>query len=334
MTVFLTGGTGYLGNHVARALLAAGHAVAVLARTPERAADLAALGADVVPGDLVEPAAWSSRLEGAEALVHVAAMVESWSRRRDQFDRTNVQGTLDLVDGARAAGVKRIVVAGSLFALGPSEPGRPRDETNLAGPLAPLLAATDYTRTKALMCRELWRRQQAGDPVILLLPAILVGPGKRTQGNYLAGVLDQVRRRRLPGLIGDGEQRWNLVPAASAAQGFRLALESGTAGESYVLGGEVWTQRRIVERGAELFGVPAPTRRLGTGFPLAVGALAELGSAVTGRPPVLTRGAVRMYNVNWEVSSAKAEHELGYRAASVDDAIRDTVNALREEARP
>jgi nucleoside-diphosphate-sugar epimerase len=331
MTVLLTGGTGYLGNHVARALLAAGHRVTVLARTPSRAADLAGLGAVVVPGDLLDPGSWTGLLEGSEAVIHAAAKVESWSPAAE-FDRVNVQGTLDLVDRARAAGVKRILVAGSLFALGPSDPGVPRDEASLDAPPAPLLEATDYTRTKSLVCRELARRQAAGDPVILLLPAILVGPGKRTEGNYLANVLDQVGRGKLPGLIGDGNQVWNLVPVTSAAEGFRLVLESGAAGERYILGGESWTQRRIVERGAELFGVPAPTRPLGTAFPLLVGALAEAWAAVSRRPPVLTRGAVRMYDVNWEVSSAKAERELGYRATSVDDAIRETVDALRAEA--
>jgi farnesol dehydrogenase len=329
MTVFLTGGTGYLGNHVARALLAAGHGVTVLARNPSRAADLAERGAVVVPGDLLEPAAWNRHLEEADAVVHTAGMVESWSPHPERFDRVNVQGTLDLVDRARAAGVARVLVAGSLFALGPSAPGIPRDERGLDEPPSPLVDATNYTRTKSVVCRALARRQAEGDPVILLLPAILVGPGKRTEGNYLAGVLEDVGRRRLPGLIGDGNQVWNLVPVTSAAEGFRLALESGTAGERYALGGEPWTQRRIVERGAELFGVPAPVRRLGTRFPLFVGALSEAWAAVTRRPPVLTRGAVRMYDANWEVSSVKAERELGYRATSVDDAIRQTVNALR-----
>jgi nucleoside-diphosphate-sugar epimerase len=331
MNVFLTGGTGYLGNHVARVLLEAGHRLDVLVRTPARAGDLAERGAALVAGDLLEPASWSHRLNDAEAVVHVAGMVQSWSRPREQFDRVNVQGTLDLVDLALEAGVGRILVAGSFFVLGPSPPDRPRDESSIARPAHPLLAATDYTRTKSAVTRRLWQRQQAGDPILVVLPTILVGPGKRTEGNYLAGVLEDVGRRRLPGLIGDGNQVWNLVPVTSAARGFRLALESGRTGESYILGGEHWTQHRIVERGAELFGVPAPARRLGTRLPLLIGGVAELWAAVTRRPPLLTRGAVRMYDVNWVTSSAKAERELGYRADSVDDALRDTVRALQRE---
>jgi nucleoside-diphosphate-sugar epimerase len=331
MKVFLTGGTGYLGEHVARALVRGGHAVSALVRGSGGGAALMDVGAEVVVGDLLEPSAWAGTLGRVEAVVHAAGLVEGWGPRPELFDRINVQATLDLVDRARSAGIERILVAGSLFALGPGDPRAPKDERSVAETAPPLLRANDYVRSKSQIARELWRRQMDGDPTMVLFPTILLGPGRLTAGNHTAQVLSDVGRGRFPGFIGAGEQVWDLVPVSRVAEGFRLALEKGRPGENYVLGGEHWTQRRLVQRAAELFGIDPPTRRLGTRLPMLVGAMAEVWASVTGRAPVLTRAAVRLYDADWVFTSAKAERELGYERGSLDEAVQETVRWLREE---
>ena len=331
MRVFLTGGTGYLGGRVARALLDAGHEVVALTRSPERAASLLGCGASLVEGELGQPGDWTEGLTGADAVVHTAAMVEAWGPPPEDFDRVNVAGTLDLLDRARQAKVERVVLTSSLFALGSSPDGAPRDESALDEEPDPLADANDYVRTKTAISRRIRERQRRGGRVIMAIPTILIGPGALTAGNHTARVFADIGRRRFPGLVGDGSQIWNLAPVDAVAQGYLRILEKGVPGQNYILGGEDWTQARLVARAAGIFGVKPPLRRLGRAIPLTVATLAEGWAAVSGRPPILTRGSVRLYDAHWSFTSEKARRELGYEPGSVDETLRETVSWLRDE---
>ena len=329
MKILVTGATGYLGNHVARTFRSASHEVAAMVRTAAGRAEFEAEGIEVRPGDLERQESWPAVLEGVDALVHCASLVASWSRDPAAFHRVNVEATVALVEAARASGIRRIVVTGSLFALGPSGPDECLDEHAVESPPAPLLSANEYVRTKAVAARRLRDLQRRGHPVMVVHPTILLGPGKRTEGNHVAGVLADMLAGRFPGLVGNGEQSWNLVPVEDAARGHLLAVERGRPGESYILGGENWTQRRLVERAATHLGVKAPLRRLGRAFPLAVAGTAEGWARLTGRSPFLTRGEVRLYDASWAFTSAKAAEELGYAPGDVDAALARTAAWIR-----
>ncbi len=334
MRVFVTGATGYLGGRTARALLEAGHEVVALARDRERAASLVGCGARVVEGDLLAPQDWADHLEGMDGLVHAAAMVESWGPHAERFDRVNVTGTLDLLDRAKAVGIDRVVVVSSLFALGASPDGSPRDESALDEEPGALSLSNDYVRTKTEASRRVRQRQLRGGAAMMVFPTVLLGAGAFTSGNHTAGVLADIARGRLPGLVGDGRQVWNLVPVDHAATGIVAVLERGRTGENYILGGEDWTQARLVEEASRLFGVKPVLRRLGRSLPLAVGALCEAWAAVTGRPPLLTRGEVKLYDAHWAFDSGKAQRELGYDPGSVQETLEATVAWLRDEILP
>jgi nucleoside-diphosphate-sugar epimerase len=317
---------------VAAALREAGHEVRALARDPARAEALAGRGIEIVAGDVLDPAPWRERLAGMDALVHTAATVETWTREPSRFDRVNVEGTLMLLREAAGAGVERLLVTSSLFALGPSERGRPRDEEALRSPRHPLHAANDYVRTKRLLVERLLAGPLAAR-VVLLVPSVLFGPGRESAGNHTARIFRSIAVRRFPGLVGNGEQEWNLVPVARAARGHVLALERGAAGRAYILGGEDWTQRRLVAFAAAELGVPAPTRPLGRVLPLVVGTTCEAWARATGAPPYLTRGEVRLYDAHWSVTSARAVRELGYSDDPITPDLRDTLAWVRGGAR-
>jgi farnesol dehydrogenase len=328
--VFLTGGTGYLGGHIAASLREAGHEVVALARSPRRAKELRALGADVVEGDLLAPDAWVEALQGCEAAIHSAARVQSWSREPAAFHRVNVEAAIGFVERARHAGLDRILVTSSLFALGPSRPGAYRDERAVEAPPPDWMRASAYAWSKAESARRLCDLQAAGYPIILLFPTVLLGPGALTAGNHTTRVLMDIARGRLPGMVGDGEQVWNLVPARLAARGHVLALESGEVGQNYILGGEHWTQRQFVETAADRLGVTPPSRLLGTAGPLFLARALELWARVSGRAPKLTRGEILLYDKHWVLTSDKARRELEYQPAGVDMALEETAAWVEE----
>jgi dihydroflavonol-4-reductase len=144
-------------------------------------------------------------------------------------------------------------------------------------------------------------------------------------------VLADVGRKRFAGLVGDGRQVWNLARVDRVASGFVQVLEKGTPGQNYILGGENWTQRELVERAARAFGVKPPTRRLGRALPLAVARGSAWWSALRGTPPFLTRGEVLLYDCNWEFTSERARRDLGYEPEGVQEALESTVAWLRDE---
>ncbi|HET9234464.1 MAG TPA: NAD-dependent epimerase/dehydratase family protein [Candidatus Eisenbacteria bacterium] len=328
MKVLVTGAAGYLGEHVVRAFREAGHDVTGMVRRPEQSTQIT--GYRVLIGDLERPESWSAALEGQDALVNVAGTVSAWSRDPDVFRRVNVEGTLALLARAHEAGLSRILLTSSLFALGPTPNGAVLDERAGERERSPLLGANGYVRTKRESAERVWALQKRGHPVMMVYPSVLLGPGRRSHGNHTATVLSDVGHSRLPGLIGNGEQVWNLVGVEDAARGHVAVLERGLPGENYLLGGENWTQRVLVERAARVFGVKPPLRRLGRTVPLLGAAVYELVSRFTHTEPKLTRGEVRLYDANWAFTSAKAERELGYTHESVEAVLTRTVNWLKE----
>lgn len=331
MKVFVTGGTGYLGGHVVRALLAAGHKVLALVRDRERAAALVGCGASILEGDITETESWLQKMGECEAVVHTAAAVLPWTSDPEVFERVNVRGTLDLVDRAHEAGIPRVLVTSSFFVFGPSAVGTVSDEGLVGNPLPPLTRVDAYVYSKRKAAELLWQRQRSGYGITLLYPTILLGPGALTFGNHTAQVIADIGRRRFPGLVGDGEQIWNLVSVEGAARGFALALDRGRPGENYILGGENWTQKKLVERAAVHFKVKPPLRRLGRSLPLTLAWLAEQWSSLTGRTPFLTRGSVRLYDAEWAFTSEKAQRALGYETGDVEATVAATVAWLRDE---
>jgi farnesol dehydrogenase len=186
------------------------------------------------------------------------------------------------------------------------------------------LRASPYAWSKAEAARRLCDQQAAGYPLILLFPTVLLGPGALTAGNHTTRILIDIAKGRLPGMIGDGEQVWNLVPVRLAARGHVLALESGEVGQNFILGGEHWTQRQFVEAAADRLGVTPPSRLLGTAGPLALARVLGLWARITGHTPKLTPGEILLYDKHWILTSDKARRELEYQPAGVEMALEET----------
>jgi farnesol dehydrogenase len=294
MKVLVTGGTGYLGSAIVRALAAHGHQPFVFARH----AGAAALPGVAVKGDIRDRRAVEEAVRRVDAVCHTAALVSLWRPQASDFDDVNVGGLRTVFEACAGCGTQRIVYTSSFLALPPA--GRPA-----------AIEANDYQRTK-VRGRELARAAISGGlPIVTLYPGVIYGAGAYTEGNLVGRLVRDHLAGRLPGVIG-ASRIWSCAPVTDVAEAHVRALEVGRPGEEFMLGGENVPQMRVFEVVRELTGRRLPLR-IPAIAAFAVGALAETQARLTGRPPLVTRGAVQIFQHDWPLDSASSAARLNYR---------------------
>jgi dihydroflavonol-4-reductase len=321
MRALVTGGTGFVGSQVVRALVEDGVEVRVLARPGSDRRALADLPVEIVTGDLAEPPSLAAPLRGVETLYHVAADYRLWAPDPAVLYRVNVGGTRALLLAAAAAGVSRVVYTSSVGTLGLPPDGRPGTE---ATPVQLEDMVGDYKRSKFLAEREAEAAAARGLPVVIVNPSAPIGPWDWKPTPTGRMVVDYLKGRMLAYL----DTGLNLVHVRDVARGHLLAAERGCPGERYILGhaqGNL-ALRAIFERLAPYTGIPAPRVRLPHRAALAIGAGAELVARFRGTQPAVARTAVRMAKKRMYFDPSKAIRELGLPQTPVDQALRDAVD--------
>jgi NAD+-dependent farnesol dehydrogenase len=306
MRVLITGATGYLGRALVCAFQASGHSTVAFSRH----ASGSGVPGETVDGDVRDASALAHAARGCDALCHSAALVSVWRRRREDFDETNVGGLRNALDAARTAGIGRVIYTSSFLALPPSgasAPGR----------------WNDYQRTKVLADELASLAVADGAPVIRVYPGVIYGPGALTEGNLIGTMVSDHLRGKLPGIVG-ADCVWSYAWLDDVARGHVAALERGQPGGRYRLGGENHPQMRVFELVRELTGRALP-RRLPAWMAVAVGAIEESRARLTGRPPLLTAGTVKILTQDWTMDSGVAVDELGYSVTPLEDGVARVV---------
>jgi len=324
MTVLVTGGTGFVGSAVVRALLGRGDAVRALTRRGSDRRNLAGLDVETVEGDLNDPASLAAAVRGCSGLYHVAADYRLWIPNPDEVYRTNVEGTRALLRAAAEAGVGRMVYTSSVATLGIDPTGAPGNEVTPVG-LEDMVG--HYKRSKFL-AEEAVRSLAAEEdmPVAIVNRSAPVGPRDVKPTPTGRMVLDAAAGR-MPAFVDTG---LNLVHVDDVAAGHLLAFDRGAVGERYILGGENLMLREILARIAAIEGRKAPRVRLPIGPLMPVAWAMEQRARIAGGEPRMTRESLRMARKVMFFSSAKAEQELGYRARPAEEALADAVAWFRE----
>jgi farnesol dehydrogenase len=319
--LLLTGATGYLGSQIARELIRRREPFRVLVREASRLQfDPGCCLCEVARGDLRDRAALRAALEGVQAVIHTAALVKAWVRDRRDYWRVNVEGLQNLVQAAAQAGVRRVVYTSSFMALGPSADVNADEWLHHAGPFA-----NEYEETKAQALAWLRREGHGQCPVIVLLPGVIYGPGPKTEGNLVGGMIDQYLAGKFPGVLGSGQQRWSFAFNADVVSAHLAALEKGKPGEEYLLGGDNRSLDDFFRVLAESTHVRRPVRHIPFVTGKILGSVELARARVFGHTPQLTPGIVEIFKHDWVYSSAKAIRELGYRVTPLEEGLRKTL---------
>ena len=322
MRVFVTGATGFIGGHLVRKLRERGDDVVCLVRSPEKASELRELGCELVEGDLSDAAAIRAGMEGSDAAVHAAAVyrVGIPKRERDPMYDTNVRGTERVLDAAIEAGVGKIVYVSTVNVFGNTS-GRTVDETYERPMEDGYLSCYDETKHRShLVAKD---RIAKGAPIVIVQPGGVYGPGDHSEiGNFI----DQTRTGKLK-LMMFPDLGFNLVHVDDVADGIILALEKGTPGESYVLGGELARMRDLVEKTAELSGRSAPKRSMPVALLKASIPLGPVLGPIMGFPPNFKESISAADGVTYFATDDKARRELGYAPRDLETGLKQTLAA-------
>ena len=273
MRVLVTGGTGYLGSTICRALSARGHVAVPFARS--------------TGGDVRDRAGISAAARDVDAIIHSAALVSIWRRRAADFDDINVGGLENVLAAARDHGLRRVVYTSSFLAQAPRGRSTP-------------LRANDYQRTKADALLVAKRAADAGAPIVTIVPGVIFGPGIASEGNLIGRMVDDHLAGRLPGIVGP-DKIWSFAWVDDVAAAHVDALEHGEPGAVIEAGGHNLPQRAPFEWLQRTRGIRLP-RTLPIWAASAAGYI-ELGRAhLTGRMPLLTPATVDIFRYDWPLS--------------------------------
>ena len=323
MTSFVTGGTGFVGANVIRALLASGEKVRALARRGSNLANLRDLNIELVEGDLSDRDSLARGIAGCQRVYHVAALYTFWVKDRNALHHVNVEGTRNVLETCRAEGVERIVYTSSVAALAVPQDHTPVTEET---PVDPSRIIGAYKRSKYDAEQVALEAATAGAPVVIVNPSYPVGPYdiKPTPSGQM--VVDFLNGR-MPAYVDTG---MNIVDVEAVALGHLLAAENGRVGERYILGGENLRMGEVLDLLSEITGRPAPRIRLPHRPLLALSYLNAGWARLTGKTPRMTPDTIRMSAHPMFYDAAKAHRELGFPSTAARDALEKAVDWFSE----
>jgi len=313
---FLTGATGFIGANVARQLAYAGHQVVAVVRSPEKAQDLATLGAAIHKGDVTDKESMRGPMSAVDGVFHIAGWYKIGERDKRAGAQINIQGTRNVLELMRELKIAKGVYTSTL-AVNSDTHGKLVDETyHYDGP-----HLSEYDRTKWAAHKLAEQFMASGLPLVVVMPGLVYGPGDTSS---VRTALIQYLQRKLPMIPARTAFCWAHVD--DIARGHILAMEKGVPGESYIIAGPASTFEDALKLAQSITGVPAPRLRVAPG---ALYAMSRLMSLVERVAPVPADYSAEYLRINAGVTylgdNAKARRELDYNPRSLEEGLAETL---------
>jgi len=318
--VVITGAAGFIGSAVARAAHARGAEVVALVEPDADGRNLKGMETERAVLDIRDAAATRAACKGARFIFHLAAIYRFWAPNPRVFYDVNVGGTLNVLDAARSAGCERVVFTSTVGVLGLEKTRR--------GGLADETSGTDishlfghYKRSKFIAEHEVLRAAAEGLDVSIAMPTFPLGPGDIRPTPTGRLVLDFLNGK-MPAFV---DTAMNVTHVDDLALGHLAALERGSSGRSYILGGENLSMRAILRVLARCCGLPMPRIEVPRGLVLTAGVVSDLLEArLLRREPRVPLEAARMSATRMVFSDERARTEIGYVSRPAREAIEES----------
>jgi dihydroflavonol-4-reductase len=311
----VTGGTGFLGSHIARTLLDAGHSVRILRRATSSLSLLEGLPVEHAIGDVVDAESLERAMQDCDWVFHAAAVADYWRANRTRLYVVNVNGTINVLNAARQTGVRRVIFTSSAAAVGLRDDERPADET-LAFNLPP--QRFPYGHSKYLAELEVQNAVQRGQDAVILNPSVILGPG---DANLISGsAIVEMARGYVVFYPAGGV---TFIDVRDVAAAHVAAAERGRTGERYLLGAVDISIREAMEMLAAIAHVPVPLLPIPRILTPLIGTVADwLRKAGVTLP--IDANQIRLSSRNLFYDCHKAWRELGEPRIGLRQSLEDT----------
>lgn len=318
---FVTGGTGFLGINLIDRLLAQGWRVTALHRPTSDLKQLRRRNVTLAAGDIAVASTLAAAMPAKpDAVFHVAASLNQWSRHNDLQHLVNVQGTANVVEAALQAGAKRFIHTSSISVYG-LQPGRITESAEKRGRTSWI----NYQRTKYLAEAEIGKGLKNGLDAVILNPCNIIGAHDATGWARIIRLIDE---GKLPGAPPGAA---SFCDVGEVAQAHIVAVDKGRTGENYLLGGIDTSYLEMIGVIGRLLGREVPMRAKPAWQLHLAARIGGLIAGFTGRQPRITREMAGLVTRNLFADCAKAEAELGYASVPLERMLAGSIDWLRGE---
>ena len=324
MKVFLTGTSGLLGSNVLIELQKRNYEVRALFRNEEDAYKHREVkDIELFMGDITDAEAMRQGVAGCDIIIHAAADTGLWPSRSREYEQTNVQGTVNLIEAGKEAKVQRMISVSTANALGFGTKAQPGDETTL-----PRFAeyGLGYMETKHLAQEMLLREvRENGFPGLVVNPTFMIGPHdhKPSSGRMVLAVYEG----NVPGYPVGGK---NYVYVGDAATAIVNAIEQGRIGECYILGNENLSYQEAFTKIAKVVGVKPPRFSIPPALTKAFGMIGSAYGTLSGTAPKVSYKMAQVSCDGHYFTAAKAVRELNLPQTPIDAAIKECFDWFRD----
>lgn len=324
MKIFLTGITGYIGNRLAEKLLSTGHEVHALIRNKRDNSFPSHEKLVIHIGDLFDIQVLTQAMKECEAVFHLAAIAKVWMPDSSAYYNVNVKGTTNVLDTALAIGVKKVVYTSSGATYGVST-GVPLTEEDVR--MHPFF--TEYESSKFIAEERIQHYVRKGFNVVIVHPTKVYGPGIWTESNAASQMIKRYVEGKWHIIPGNGNMIGNFVYIDDVVNGHLQALEKGRPGEKYILGGVNVSFNEFFSALNDVSGKTHWTLHIPYRLMMLFGWKEEVCRMLFGKAPKITRAWIKKYNHDLELSSDKAQNELGYKITPLHEGLKQTLDWIK-----
>lgn len=325
--IFVTGATGFIGANLVKNLAYKGHTVHALIRSESKAQAIKHKNIVFFKGDITDIASVENAMMGCDEVYHAAAFAQVWDKDMSTFYRLNVDAPVELFKVAKKLNVRKVVYVSTAGVLGPSI-----KETVTENIERSIDYFTEYERTKAISEEKAAEFVKQGLDIVIVNPTRVYGPGELSKSNSVTIMIDKYIKGKWHANPGDGESIGNYVYVMDVVEGMQLAMEKGTPGERYILGGENVSYTQFFSKLAHVWGKKYWMFKLPTVIMVVASSTIMLGTKLFGIKPLITPAWAKRFLYHWNVSSKKAQEQLGYKITSLEDGMKQTIDWLQKRA--
>jgi dihydroflavonol-4-reductase len=336
MKAFVTGATGLLGNNLVEILLSQGHEVKALVRSEDKAKrvlvkDSGDNALKIIVGDICETNGFASHLSDSDVVFHAAAYYKEYHGETGAHEKllteVNVKATVNLFDACRQNGINNVIYVSSNGVTKAFESGQNSNNqnTNSVNEDSGYDENTDnlYFASKIIAEKEIdiYLKRFPEMRIITVRPSLMIGPkdsGPTPAGQVILNVINKKMPMVLPCNV-------ILVDARDVSKAMIAAVDIGTSGDRFIIGGQTYSMAEFIETLEKVSGVEAPKRRPPYPAAMTILSLASLAGKITGRALPIKPRDLRRMRLMQAPDSSKAIRALGVSFTNLTDSLRDSV---------